>query len=482
MPDLNARAIRADPRADAGELAIVLHTHMPYVEGFGTWPFGEEWLFEAIATSYLPLLDVLGPDTPVTVSLTPVLADQLEAPGVGERFLAFVRGVRAETHRLDIDGCRRGGEEAMARELERSAGAYASAAERWEALGDGGLLAALCARGGWTSSATHAVLPLVATDAGVRLQLATGIASARRRGGAWSGGFWLPECAHAPWLDPLLTEAGVRACCVDLTDVLGRGAPAQLRPVRAPAGPVLVPVDRELIELAWSDDGYPAAGAYRDHHHLTTHHHRVWANDGAVYDPVRAAAAAREHAADFVARAKARLASGSAALGRPGLAVVAFDTELLGHWWHEGIAWLGAVLASAAEQGLALTRLDDALERHPPAPAPAALPPTSWGRPRTLATWSAPRVARFAWRARAAELRLVAAGAEAGQRAARELLALQSSDWAFLADGELAGDYPEERSMGHVAALDAALADIDSLSSRLRDLAPDLDLAPLRRP
>ena len=25
-----------------GRLAIVLHSHMPYVEGFGTWPFGEE--------------------------------------------------------------------------------------------------------------------------------------------------------------------------------------------------------------------------------------------------------------------------------------------------------------------------------------------------------------------------------------------------------------------------------------------------------
>ena len=45
-----------------GELAIVLHTHMPYVEGFGTWPFGEEWLWEAMATCYLPLLDVLERD------------------------------------------------------------------------------------------------------------------------------------------------------------------------------------------------------------------------------------------------------------------------------------------------------------------------------------------------------------------------------------------------------------------------------------
>jgi len=66
----------------AGDLAIVLHSHMPYVEGFGTWPFGEEWLWEAIATSYLPLLDVLDEHPGrITVSITPVLADQLEAPG-----------------------------------------------------------------------------------------------------------------------------------------------------------------------------------------------------------------------------------------------------------------------------------------------------------------------------------------------------------------------------------------------------------------
>ena len=78
-----------------GALALVLHSHMPYVEGFGTWPFGEEWLWEAIAGSYLPLLDVLDefPDR-VTLSITPVLADQLEAPGALDRCLAFLREVR----------------------------------------------------------------------------------------------------------------------------------------------------------------------------------------------------------------------------------------------------------------------------------------------------------------------------------------------------------------------------------------------------
>ena len=76
----------------SGRLSIVLHTHMPYVEGFGTWPFGEEWLWEAIATSYLPLLDVLDAHPGrVTISLTPVLCDQLEAPGALARCLARVQ-------------------------------------------------------------------------------------------------------------------------------------------------------------------------------------------------------------------------------------------------------------------------------------------------------------------------------------------------------------------------------------------------------
>src|SRR5438309_313274 len=125
-----------------GELALVLHTHMPYVEGFGTWPFGEEWLWEAIATSYLPLLDVLG-RSPITLSLTPVLCDQLEAPGAIERCIQFLDEIRPESHRLDIEAFRRDGQEALALELERSAAEYQAAAERLRGLGRDGLLEAL---------------------------------------------------------------------------------------------------------------------------------------------------------------------------------------------------------------------------------------------------------------------------------------------------------------------------------------------------
>jgi 1,4-alpha-glucan branching enzyme len=448
-----------------GELAIVLHSHMPYVEGFGTWPFGEEWLWEAVATSYVPLLDVLG-RAPVTLSLTPVLCDQLEAPGAIDRCVRFLVEVRPESHRRDIEAFRRAAEQPLAAELERSAAEYAFAAERLRAL-PGGLLAALGEHVSWTSAATHAVLPLVASDTGIWLQVQTGIVSHRRRFGEWRGGFWLPECAHAPWLDPLLEEAAVRSACVELTSVFGVGDGRNLRPLATAAGPVLWPIDRATMALVWSERGYPASSAYRDYHGLTAHHHRAWRNDGAPYDPAAARSLAAEHARDFVSRVKDRVAHG-------GLCVCALDTELLGHWWYEGVAWLAAVFDESARQGLELVALDDALERHDPAQAPSDLGVTTWGEGNDLRTWSGPAVADLAWLARAAELRLLGLGHRPADRALRELLALQAGDWEFMATRALAGDYPRRRAEGHARALDDALAEGAQLEPRLRNLAPEL--------
>ncbi|HUR84296.1 MAG TPA: 1,4-alpha-glucan branching protein domain-containing protein [Solirubrobacteraceae bacterium] len=454
-----------------GELAIVLHSHMPYVAGFGTWPFGEEWLWEAVATSYLPLLDLLDAEAPLTLSLTPVLCDQLEESGAMARCDAFLEGVRVESHRRDV--AEAAGEPGVVAALEHSAARYEDARAQLAALG-GDLLGALGRHAAWTSAATHAVLPLLATEAGVRLQLRAGIDAHRRRfGDGWRGGLWLPECAHAAWLDALLEEAGVHAVCVDLTDVLA--GDEHLRPLRSAAGPLLVPIDRRTIELVWSDGGYPSGPAYRDYHAFTTHRHRAWSNDHRPYDPARAAAAARADAADFVARTSARVAGG-------GLAVCALDTELLGDWWHEGPLWLAAVVEEAEAQGLQIVRLDDALERHEPAPAPAWLPATSWGMPRDLGTWSVPPVADIAWSARDAELRALHAGATIDERAIRELLALQSSDWAFLVSRDLAEPYGRQRAALHREALDAALAAPGAHDPALRNLAPDASPAALLEP
>ena len=138
-------------------------------------------------------------------------------------------------------------------------------------------------------------------------------------------------------------------------------------------------------------------------------------------------------------------------------------------------------------QGVPLATLPDALARIEPVERPLA--PSTWGRPRDLSTWDSPRVAEIAFTARRAELRTVAAVSatrERGaalERAVRELLALQASDWAFQITHELAADYPMERVSSHSRELDAALAaltDSGAVSqAAVRNLAPEVELAPL---
>ncbi|MEA2351134.1 MAG: 1,4-alpha-glucan branching enzyme [Thermoleophilaceae bacterium] len=478
---------------DRGELAIVLHSHMPYVEGFGTWPFGEEWLWEAVATVYLPLLRALR-DAPLTLGLTPVLCDQLEAleGEAGERFLAFLRDVRAGIHAEDARGLDAGGEHELAEEVRRAAADYREADRLFGEL-RGGLVEAFgeLARLGpvelWTSTATHAVLPLLATDAGLRIQVGTGVRSQERRFGSFGGGFWLPECAYREGLERELAEYGVSAFCVDQTDALGLGSLDQLEPVATEAGPVAVPIDWELISLVWDPKGYPAHSDYRNYHGRTVHDLRPWSNGGVPYRHWHALVLARRHAREFVERVAARLDAYRAERGRPGLACVALDTELLGHWWYEGIAWLEFVLDEARLQGVPLTTLPDALARIEPVKRPLA--ESTWGRPKDLTTWDSPRVADIAFAARRAELRTVATAAStrargpALERAVRELLALQASDWAFQVTHELAADYPVERMAAHERELDAALEalpDSGSVSdAAVRNLAPHVELAPL---
>jgi len=479
-------------RRERGALAIVLHTHMPYVEGFGTWPFGEEWLWEALAGCYLPLLDLLDEGAPLTLSLTPVLCDQLEVPGLLERFAAFVEGVRRETHERDAAGLRAAGQDVLALEVERAFGDYTRALSSLRRRG-GDVLGALSRHAQWSSAATHAILPLLASEAGVRLQVQTGINSHRRRFGEWRGGFWLPECAYESSLDRALEDAGVAAVCVELTERFGLGAREHLRALASAAGVLLVPIDRATISLVWSDSGYPAAGAYRDYHHHTFHHRNPWCNDGGAYEHTVALAHARADAADFVTRTLARLEDaneslGAGALPGGGLVVFAVDTELFGHWWYEGLAWLRAVVEECARQGLELLRLDDALARAEPetplAGAPEApLAACSWGSGGDLSTWSAPAVAEMAFAARAAELEVLRAGTGAGVGAVRELLALQASDWAFMVSRDIAAPYARERFAGHRRALARALEEVGEAElAGLRNLAVDAHPALLLAP
>ena len=465
----------------AGDLAVVLHSHMPYVEGFGTYPFGEEWLFDAVARSHLPVLAVADR---LTMTVTPVLADQLEADGVGERMLAFLRRHRLGAAERDDAA----GEERFRDAAGAEAAHYTEAIERLEAL-DGNALGAFQEAGEsgrvelMASAATHAVLPKLATLAGRRLQVDAGLRSHRRRFGP-AAGLWLPECAYEPGVEALLAEQGVDYTCLDQSR--HQTGVEALTPVALPGGPVAFTIDWPAVELVWSRQGYPSAPEYLEYHRLSGEGTRLWSISGGPYDPAAARERAAADARSFLESVRERLEAFAKESGRRGLCVFAVDTELLGHWWAEGPAWLAELVAAAEGSGVRMLTLSEGLAEHEPVERPVRA--GSWGEGKSLETWDSPGVSDLVWGARRLELRMLRAlgdpalGADAAARAARELLAVQSSDWAFMDHRDLAGDYPYRRTLTHAEAMLEAIDSDDGADPGMRNLAPDLSLSPLLAP
>ncbi len=464
----------------AGDLAIVLHSHMPYVEGFGTYPFGEEWLFDAVIRSYLPVLEVADR---LTMTVTPVLADQLEDAGTQRRLRDFLVEWRIGAAEADLPQvpaeCRDACEAELARyrhALELLDGGGGDPLRPFqEAAGEGRVALA-------ASAATHAVLPLLATREGLRVQVDAGIRSHRRRFG-WDGGFWLPECAYAPGLEWRLAEEGVRWFCVDQS--AHEGSLEALAPVATEAGPVALPIDWGAVGWLWSLDGYPSDPAHAQFAGKSLRGVRIWRVGGGAYDPAAAEEVARRQASEFLDAVAARLREFSEARSRRGLLVFAIDTELIGHWWSEGPVWLRQVLAGAEKAGVRLLTVPQALVQHEPVERP--LLASTWGEDKDLGTWDSPPVADLAWGARRLELRLLRALSNglrgpAALRAARELLATQASDWAFLDKRGQAGDYAFQRATDHAEAMLEAIDSPASTDPRMRALAPDLSLSPLLQP
>ncbi|MGN6556608.1 MAG: 1,4-alpha-glucan branching protein domain-containing protein, partial [Solirubrobacterales bacterium] len=210
-----------------------------------------------------------------------------------------------------------------------------------------------------------------------------------------------------------------------------------------------------------------------------------WGGGGGANAPAAAAAGARRQAEEFLAAVSSRLRTYAESRGRRGLLVFAIDTELLGHWWSEGPIWLREVLEGAEAAGVRLVTVPQALAEHEPVERP--LHASTWGEGKNLRTWDSPPVADLAWGARRLELRLLRAvsaglGGDALMRAARELLAAQSSDWAFLDQRKQAGDYAYQRAADHSQAMLEAIDCGRATDPRMRSLVPDLSIAPLLEP
>ena len=81
-----------------GQLAIVLHAHLPYVRKNEKNSLEEDWLFEAILECYIPLLQAIESsknenplNTKLTISLSPTLLSLLYDKKIQETFPCWIK-------------------------------------------------------------------------------------------------------------------------------------------------------------------------------------------------------------------------------------------------------------------------------------------------------------------------------------------------------------------------------------------------------
>ncbi|MDP9038976.1 MAG: DUF1957 domain-containing protein [Acidobacteriota bacterium] len=224
-PDRNSTAREDDvanaPNPPAGYLALTLHAHLPWVVNHGTWPHGMEWLHEAAAETYLPLLRLLGNlerdgiPANLNINLSPILLEQLSHPAFLAEFPKYVTR-KIVAAREDEAFFIQAGENHLAETARFWHRFFVTALDDFNALGGqivegfrrfqatGAIEILTCA-------ATHSYMPLLGTDESVRAQVRMAVATHTRHLGQAPRGIWVPECGYRPagyWEQPVPDAGG----------------------------------------------------------------------------------------------------------------------------------------------------------------------------------------------------------------------------------------------------------------------------------
>ncbi|MEW5900294.1 MAG: 1,4-alpha-glucan branching protein domain-containing protein, partial [Acidobacteriota bacterium] len=413
-----------------------------YVLAHGSWPHGMDWLYEAAAESYLPLLKVLerlrneGIPPRVNISFTPVLMEQLKNPGFAAGFKDYL-GMKAEIARKDRSYFEKTGMSGLTSLTGYWENWYLSVHDYFSGncqedivagfarLQEEGQVEVL------TSAATHSYFPLLSEDDSIRWQVRQGCSVYQKYLGRPARGFWLPECAYRPgysWrpplgrrepeprrgIDEILSAEGLGCFFVD-THLLSGGEAKGVYLERFPALKLLwekfkkeyhpeaqtakspysaylaypskVPFlarDEKSGTQVWSGKtGYPGDDWYLEFHkkHFPggMRYWRITASDADL-------GAKQPYDPEKVCeRLEENAAHFVDSLNETlkdmaeGVVVALYDTELFGHWWFEGPEWLYLVLKKLQKSPVKPQTVSGCLEALRPHQL-ISLPEGSWGK------------------------------------------------------------------------------------------------------
>jgi 1,4-alpha-glucan branching enzyme len=484
-----------------GYLALVLHAHLPYVRHPEyTDSFEEDWLYEAITETYIPLLNVFeslvrdGIDFRLTLSLSPPLMEMLADPFLQDRYIqhleklieladkevARTQGQKefnklALMYQMRFRKSRQRFVEGCGRNLIRAFGAYQDM---------GKIEITTCA-------ATHGFLPLMEINReAVRAQIRIGARIYEKHLGRRPRGIWLPECGYNPGDDEFLRDEKIRFFFVDTHAILYASPKpryAVYAPVYCPSGVAAFGRDLESSKQVWSaKEGYPGDYDYREFYRDVGYdldmdyirpyihesgqrintgikYYRITGpgNHKEPYVPEWALEKAASHAGNFLFNREKQVDYLYDVLGREPIIVAPYDAELFGHWWYEGPAWINMLSRKihCDQKKIRMITPSEYLDMFPQ--NQVATPSlSSWGYKGYAEVWlngsndwiyrhlhkAASRMTELADRFQSAEgLKRLALN-----QAARELLLAQSSDWAFIMKTGTMTEYARKRTRDHI--------------------------------
>jgi 1,4-alpha-glucan branching enzyme len=487
-----------------GYLCLVLHAHLPFVRHPEYDDFLEEdWLYEAITETYVPLLDIFdslerdGVDWRMTMSVTPTLAAMLSDPLLQYRYVRHIDNLIGLCHK-EIERTRWQPEflrlaEMYLQRFTHSRHVFVNQygnnlINGFRRFYETGKLELI------TCGATHGFLPLMAphNEKAARAQIELGAREFERHFGKRPQGIWLPECGYVPGVDVMLRDSGIRYFFTDTHGILH----ANPRPKYGVYSPILCPQsgvavfarDTESSKQVWSSvEGYPGDYLYREFYrdvgfdldydylkphlhdsgirsHLGIKYYRITGrtDQKQPYDVAAAMEKAASHAGNFMFNREKQIEWLAGNMGgRAPIIVAPYDAELFGHWWFEGPDWINYLLRKVHydQQTFKTIHVPEYLEKYP---THQLCQPNlcSWGHKGYCEVWlegSNDWIYRHLLEDadRMVELARMFSNPDPLRRralnqAARELLLAQSSDWAFIMKTGTMVEYAVNRTHAHV--------------------------------
>ena len=486
-----------------GYVSFILHAHLPFIHHPESDDYlEEEWLFEAISETYIPLrlnfkkLEEEKVDFRITMSLTPPLLNMLDNELLHQKYINYLekhielceKEVTRTTYDSRLNELSKYYLDRYSNDLHLFRDIYkCNLIKQFKHFQDIGVLEII------TCGATHGFFPILYVNENtVKAQIGVGVETYKKYFGRPPRGIWLPECGYVPQADKYLKEFGIEYIITESHGILyANPAPiyGTFAPIVSPGGVVAFGRDIESSRQVWSSiNGYPGDFNYRefyrdigydaDYEYIKPYiaHNGVRVNTGIKYHRITSKgefkdyynlqwaqdSAERQAGHFFDSRIKQIDHLSSIMNPKPPIVVCPYDAELYGHWWYEGPYWLYILFKKIYydKGNFKLITPGEYIDKFPEIQicSPCI---SSWGANGYNEVWLNQTNDYVHRHLHVAGDRMVELAhsfpneqnelkKEVLNQCARELLLAQSSDWLFIITNGTMVDYAKKRIKDHI--------------------------------